>query len=268
MEELLKIEELADRITKESVGILERNYPMDSREFLTGKDAKTVLENDDKIKELADMYLDTYRSLTDEEKRKVNYKNLSGIYYQATHKGKGLVGVSSFSDEYELHDAFARATSFGMEALDGIFRAEKANDQAGLERNQRILDTCKSIMSMHFWGNSCLEKLQRYDKRIRSGRTIEEDIADYANLINEARELQLQYAKAKINGIDEEVNDEFIQKFEDIFARETSLIEFIPRDILMEIKVNLHWLKIDAQRTPQKVIDEYDKGVGLVQKHD
>ena len=214
------------------------------------------------------MYLDTYKSLSLEEQRKVDYKNLSGIYWQLTHKGKGLVGVSPFSDEYDLHDAFARATTFGMEALEGIFRAEKANDSIALEKNQKILRTCKDIMGEHFWGNSCLEKLDRYDKRIRAGRTVEEDIADYTALIEEARELAFEYAKAIIGNAAQEELDKYYEKFEEIFGREERLIEFIPRDILREMKVNLHWLRIDAQRTPQKIVDEHDKGVGLVPKHD
>ena len=263
MDELLRIEKLAAKITKESTDILDRNYPLDSRSFLTGEDARKVAMNDDRIYELADMYRDTYMSLSKEEQRKVKYNNFTGTYFQSTHKGKGLISVSQYSDEYELHDAFARATSFGMKALDGLLLGEKNKDEALINTNKRILAACEDVLSVHFWGNSCLQKLDRYNTRIRAGRTVEDDIKEYLELIEEAKKLAYEYARAKLRNASEQTLKEFYQKFNDIFDREKVLIEFIPRDVLFEISVNLHWLKIDAENDPQKVVDEHDKGVSL-----
>ncbi len=263
MDELLKLEQLALQITKETAEILEKNFPLDSREFLTGEDARKVKENDEKIREVSDSYGKVYMALSDDEKRKVVYRNIQGTYYQSTHQSKGLVSVSEYSDEYELSAAFSRASSFGIKALDEILLGENNNDQAAIERGRRILNTCKDILSVHFWGEDILAKFDRYEKRIRSGRTVEEDLDDYDNLVKATRELAYEYAKARLSSPTEQQMEDYFNKFEELFAKGKLLSEFIPRDIFSNVYVNLHWLKVDAERDPQKVIDEYNQGFGL-----
>lgn len=263
MNELLEIEQAAMQITKETTDILDRNYPMDSRDFLQGEEALIVRKNDQRIKELANKYRNIYMALSFEEQRKIDYKNLEGIYYQSTHKSKGLKSVSQFSDEYDLTEAFSIATTFGMGAIEGIVLAEEKNDKEKLNKHKRVLDACKRVLSVHFWGESCLEKLDRYDSRLRSGRTVEEDIADYGELVQETRELAYEYAKARLESASEEILKAYYDKFENIFEREKRLTEFMPRDVLRDFYVNLHWLKVDAERTPQKVVDEHNQGFGF-----
>ena len=150
-----------------------------------------------------------------------------------------------------------------MGAIEGIVLAEEKNDEENLSKHKRVLGACKGVLSEHFWGESCLEKLDRYESRLRSGRTVEEDIADYGELVTETRELAYEYAKAILSSAHEEELNAYYDKFEKIFEREKILTEFIPRDVLGDFYVNLHWLKVDAERTPQKVVDEHNQGFGF-----
>ncbi len=263
MDELLKLEEEAKRITEETATILRNNFPMDSREFLSREEALRVRKNDIRIEEIGNKYLNTYVSLSLEEQKGIDYKNLTGTYYQTTYKSEGLISVSQFSDEYDLKEAFGRAYAYGLKALDSILLAEQNNDAESLEKNRRILATCKGILREHFWGESYLESLDRYDKRIRSGRTVEDDVADYDTLVQETRELAYEYAKLRLGSPTEAELDDYFNRFEKIFEREKLLTEFVPREAIREIYVNLHWLKVDAERTPEKVVEEHDNGFGL-----
>lgn len=256
MDKMLEIETAATQLEEETNQILNNNFPMDSREFLTGKDAERVKSNDEKISSLAKLYLETYKSLQLDEQRKYHYKNIQGIYYQKTHMSKGLKKAYTSSDEYELHEAFSKASQFGMAALDGMFDAKQNGNSGEFFKNQKILQQCVSILNVHFWGKSRIDSLNRYDQRLESGRTVDDDIRDYTNLVQECKNISLEYAKSNINGLNEEEKTKYFQIYDAIFAREEQLTEFIPKEILNSIKVNLHWVKVDAERNPQKLIGE------------
>ena len=100
------------------------------------------------------------------------------------------------------------------------------------------------------------EYLNRYAKRLEQGRTVEEDLEEYKLLIQETKLLSIEYAKAILNGISKSEIEVYRSKFEDCFAREVNLTEFIPREILSGIKANLHWMKVDAERKPEVVVAE------------
>jgi len=235
-------------------------------EFL-GQEAKEIVEkNDDAIIRLAQQYLDLYKKMSLEEQRKYKYQNIRGDYYQSTHKTQGLIKAYSSSDEYELRDAFQRATKFGMQALDTLHLATKTNDEQLRQKGQFILNNCKDILNVHYWGKSRIAYLDRYEKRLETGRTIEEDLEDYKLLIQETKELSTEYAKAILTGISEEETKIFINRFEDCFARELNLIEFIPSEILSEIKVNLHWMKVDAETKPEIVIEELEQSTNNLKR--
>lgn len=256
MNELMNIEQEVKKITEQTIKILEGNFPLDSREFLEKKELEIVRKNDNEIVALAQRYLEAYKKMPLEDQRKYRYQNIQGEYYQATHKIKGLIKAQSNDDEFELREAFQRATKFGMYALDTLCIADKTNDEQMRQRGQLILDKCKGVLGVHYWGESRIEYLDRYAKRLEQGRTVEEDLEEYKLLVQETKLLSIEYAKAILNGISEAEVKVFRSKFEDCFAREIILTEFIPREILSEIKVNLHWMKVDAERKPEVVIAE------------
>lgn len=256
MDKMLEIERIAKQLEEETNLILNKNFPMDSREFLVGEDAKHVKNNDEKIVSLANLYLETYKSLQFDEQRKCDYKNIQGVYYQNTHKYKGLIRVGTFSDEYELHEAFSRASRFGMSAIDGIFDAKKNNDENMYLKNKIVLDECVNILKTHYWGEKCIASLQRYSQRLENGRTVDADLNDYKNLIQECKNLSLEYAKANIRGLGDEEKAMYFQAYNTIFDREERLTEFIPIELLESMNINLHWMKVDAERNPQKLINE------------
>ena len=47
----------------------------------------------------------------------------------------------------------------------------------------------------------------------------------------------------------------FKQKYEEIFAKERLLVEFMPIEVRNSFKDNLHWLKLDAEKDPNKVLN-------------
>ena len=49
MNRLQEIEQISEAITKDTLEIFNKNYPMDSRVFLTGDDAEEVKQNNEKI---------------------------------------------------------------------------------------------------------------------------------------------------------------------------------------------------------------------------
>ena len=259
MEELLQIENEAKKLSKETVEILEKNYPLDSRDFLTGEDAKIVSQNDARIKELAKRYLEVYKSLDQNDALNYRYDSLQGKYYQLTHKARGLVPANEHSDEYELHEAFSKATHFGMLALNNIYEAKKKNNQNVIDENKRVLDVCYQILSVHFWGEERIQHLERYETRLASGRTEQDDLADYKKLIDECHTLSVDYATAIINGISPEEKETILEKYYDIFEREQRLKEFMSRETIFSLNVNLHWMKLDAEKDPQKFLDEAEK---------
>lgn len=256
MDKMLEIETVATQLEEETNQILHNNFPMDSREFLTGEDLERVKSNDEKISSLAKLYLEAYKSLQPDEQGKYDYKNIQGIYYQKTHMSKGLKKAYANSDEYELHEAFSKASQFGMLALDGMFEANKNDDRDKFLKNQKVFQQCVSILNVHFWGKERIDSLNRYGQRLESGRTVNDDIRDYANLVQECKNISLEYAKANINGLNEEEKAKYFQIYDTIFKREKQLTEFIPNEVLNGIYVNLHWMKVDAERNPQKLIDE------------
>ncbi len=263
MEKLLEIEMLSKELEKETNDILNNNFPMDSRDFLIGDDAKKVESNDERIAQLAKQYLEIYKSLPISEQRNYRYKNIQGLYYQNTHNSKGLLKVSSNSDEYELHEAFSKATQFGMMAIDNMFNAKKNDNKTEYIKSKNILDECIDILNAHFWGKNRIESLNRYSQRLESGRTIDDDIKEYIDLVNKCKTLTFDYAKSNLNGMDEAERNKFLSAYEDIFNKEKQLIEFIPRESLNKISVNLYWMKVDAERNPQKIIND-----GMeIQKH-
>lgn len=223
------------------------------------EESEIVRKNDEAIVELAERYFEAYKKMSLEDQRKYRYQNIKGKYYQATHKIKGLIKAYSNSDEFELQEAFQRATNFGMQALDTLHIADKTNDEQLRQKGQFILNKCKGVLGVHHWGESRIEYLDRYAKRLESGRTIEKDLEEYKLLIQETRMLSIEYAKAILNGISESEIKVYRSKFEDCFAREVNLTEFIPREILSEIEVNLHWMKIDAERKPEVVIAQVEQ---------
>lgn len=256
MDKMLEIEKEAIKLGEETNLILNNNFPMDSREFLTGEDAKRVKNNDEKLANLAKMYLEVYKSLQPDVQRQYDYKNIQGSYYQNTHKSKGLIKVYASSDEYELHNAFSKALCIGMNAIDGIFNAKRNKDERELLKNQKILEECISILGVHYWGKSRIDSLHRYSQRLENGRTVDDDIRDYMDLVQECKNISLEYAKANINGLSDEEKEKYIRNYDAIFNREEQLIEFIPRELLNDIKENLHWMKVDAERKPQEIIDQ------------
>lgn len=255
MDEFNQIEQMASQLTEETRRIIENNFPLDSREFLESENKSKVETNDAKIVELAKMYLELYRQLPIEEKVKRNFLNIQGTYYQQTHQIKGLNKAYSHSDEYELHDAFSKATKFGMEAIESLELAAKTNDEQLAIKSQSILKHCYDILNVHYWGKSRIDYLERYKVRLKNGRKIEEDLKEYEQLKEQARILSIDYAKAILNGITEAEKEQFNLKFEEIFTKEKFLTEFIPSDILKGVYVNLHWLKVDAERTPNNVLE-------------
>lgn len=261
MDELIMIEQKAKLLTEQTCEILEKNFPLDSREFLNQKDLEVVKKNDNEIVLLAQQYLELFKKLPLEEQRNYmsNYKNIQGNYYQTTHNVKGLIRATSNDDEYELRKAFQKATEFGLKSLDDLHLASKTNDENLKEKGQHVLNVCKNILGVHFWGEDRIEYLNRYEKRLASGRTVENDLEDYKLLIQETKLLSVEYAKEILNGISKERIKEYSDKFEEIFSREKALTEFVPMEILSEIKVNLHWMKVDAERKPETVVSEFEE---------
>lgn len=256
MNRMIEIERLSKELENNTNEILNKNFPMDSREFLTGEDAERVKKNDEIIKQLANEYLETYKNLQFDVQREYDYKNIQGTYYQNTHKSKGLVKAYSNSDEYELHKAFSKAYNFGMSAIDNIYSAKMDENETEVIKNKKILDECIDIFKVHFWGEERIKSLERYCQRKETGRTNDDDIREYMSLIEECKKVSLDYAKANVNGISDVERTEYLKIYEDIFDREKKLIEFLPREVLNEVEVNLHWLKVDAERNPRKLIDE------------
>lgn len=259
MDILLEIEERAKKITEQTKKILEENFPLDSREFLPREIRLFIQQNDDEIIRLDRQYLNEYKKLPPKEQITYKYKNIRGDYYLDTHMSKGLIFAYPRMDEYELHEAFQRATKFGMQAIDSIHLASKTNDEQLLRKSQLVLKNCEEILSIHYWGEERLKYLSRYIDRLKKGRTIEEDIEDYKLLIQETKMLAIEYARAILNGISEEEIRNFKYRFEEIFKREISLTEFVPKEILSEVKVNLHWIKVDVERDPKKMIVELEQ---------
>lgn len=255
MNRLQEIEQMSEAITKDTLEILNKNFPMDSRFFLTGDDAEKVKQNDDQIVELDKEYSNIYRSLSTEQRSQCNYKNIRGLYYQDTHNSKGLIKVSSMSDEYELNKAFSKATSFGMDAIEKMYKYKNDENKEEYLKNKDILDQCVNILSVHFWGENRIKHLQEYSNRLESGRTYEDDVKEYNDLIIKANKVTYEYAKSILAGITVVEQEMFNDLYEDIFNKEKKLKEFLPIDFLTKNGVNFHWMKIDAERTPEKIIN-------------
>ena len=162
-----EIEEMCAELERQTLEILNRNYPLDSREFLDEKDALQVKLNDEKINKLSKEYLNIYKNLLPNEQRNHVYRNVKGNYYKNSHEPKGLIMISVNSDEYELHEAFSKATSIGMDAIDKII---SGNEEEKI-RNQRILDECIKVLTVHPWGKQHIENLKRYSQEKEANKT-------------------------------------------------------------------------------------------------
>ena len=162
MNRMIEIEIRCSELEKETIEILNRNFPLDSRNYLLGEDAIKVANNDEEINQLSKEYLDIYKTLLFDEQRKHVYKNIKGSYYRNTHEPKGLIMVYPNSDENELHESFSRASYFGMIAIDNIRDNNKNTDEK--LKSQRVFDECIAILKVHHWGESHIEDLKRYSQ--------------------------------------------------------------------------------------------------------
>ena len=262
MNRMLEIEQLAESLTNMTAKILESNFPLDSRRYLSPEDKAQVDKIDAKIEELEKEYKSIFLSLTEEEQRqkRSTYVNIKGQYFKKTYYPKGIIEPDLY-DENSLREAFDKAYVFGKKSLEGLQKATTEQNQSEIDKNNKVLFICKGILKQHFWGEPRLQGLDRYKQRLEIGRTIDDDIRDYSNLLVEFKEVEYNYAKAQLRGITTQEIVDFHNKFDELFKKERQLLEFIPQDKIAELipnKPNLRWLKLDAEKDPSKVVEEYE----------
>ncbi len=253
MERMFEIERICNQLEQEITNILKSNFPLDSVYFLSNEDQMRVRQYDTKIRELKEEYLRRYWALPEEERRNFKYKNLPEKEY--CYQPQGLRTADRGSDEYELHEAFSRAMKYGKIAIENMNKARLENNMEEYAKNQRVLNTCNRIFSVHYWGEDRKKSLERYAQRIANGRTIEDDKRDYLDLVEECRRLSVEYAQAILDGVNED-DESFWQRYQQLFQREEELTEFMTRDEMNEISVNLYSMRLAARKDAEKFIEE------------
>ena len=259
IQELKKIEIGVLSLLEETNEILIKNYPLDSRTFLSEEEKKKVERNDSLVHVLDLGYKNLYNTLTEEEKNSYEYKNLKLFYENSTFQPKGLITINSNSTISEIEDAFNKAKFIAIDALDQIHYGEEIYDMNIVNNNTRIFNACKNVLSSHELGEAYIASLERYKNRIESNRTVDDDVLDYIMLVKRTKELSYQYAKSILNGINDDQKTVFENKYKQIFEQERKLIEFMPANVLKEIFENLSWYKLESEKNPLNIIKEKDE---------
>lgn len=252
-EQLKQIEREVSLKTNEAVNYMQAFYPI-SYNFMTQRERQVIDGIRKQVELLSYKYNNLLYEMPLEERNKYKYINLLGNFNSMVSSINGLEMVGPYSDEYELHSAFDKAYSFAKSALENIVNNQN-NNQILLEKNNRVLKACNDVFDAHFWGETYKERLKKYDNRLRSGRTIDDDLKDYYNLVEDAKKLALEYAKAIKRGITELEKKHYNDEFNVIYDREKEILMFVPINMI-ENRINLHWLKLDAERKPDQVIEE------------
>lgn len=255
-EELKSIEIEVAQKTKEALEFMQSLYPLNDEYFMNDSEKQKIKAMRDYVESLSKKYISIFYNMPLEERNKYSYQNLLGQFNSALSSIDGLDTIGPYSDEYDLRDAFSKAYKFAKESIEKLIKAEKEQDIDSVNRNKRIISACDDVFDGHFWGESYKNNIREYENRLRTGRTVDDDLKEYYELVDETKALSVEYAKAIKSGITEDQREAFFNRFEVIFSREEKLLKFVPREMIDY--VNLHWLKIDAERDPDKVIEQFE----------
>ncbi len=253
----LKIRALS--VIKSTVMYMNSLSPLNNEYFMSPNELKRLQAYREEIETIASKYDNIFFTIPYEERGRVEYMNILGRVNRTLYEMDSLEAVSSSDDEFDLQKKFGKALSYGKQAVERKIKAEKENNPDELAKSNRVLRCCGEVFRGHFWGESYQEDLDKYEERVRIGRTTKDDINDYNLLISEMDALAISYAKDLINGND--IKD-YELKFMEIFAKEEELQRFMSTDELRSLKIySLRWIKLDVERDPRAFL--LSKGITM-----
>ena len=249
----LKVEAMS--LIKSALYYMKALQPLNNPTFMNPDEMRIYNGYKVIITNLEKQYSDLYRTLTIEERSKHEHMNILGEFNHSITVVPCIEMAYNSDDEYELNDKFRKAYDFGVKALEEKIEAEKRKDNITILNANRVLAACHMVFKAHFWGESYQEDLDEYEKRLRSGRTVSDDLSEYDELYNEAIDLSIEYAKDLVNGGTH--STEIWKKYEPLFKREDQLLRFVPREKRPNTEHNLHWLRLQVQSNPTLFLNRY-----------
>ena len=210
------------------------------------------------INKLNKEYTELFGTLTPDEMTKHQHMNILAEFNSAVRELECIEMVYDGDDEYELKDKFAKAYKYGKRAIEDKIDAEKRNDQVTILNCNRILAACDMVFKKHSWGQGYITDLEKYEERLRSGRTVDDDLRDYEALYEETVELSIKYAHALIDDAPEEERRKLYESYEPIYERADDLLKFVPFERLKDINTNaIRWLRIHVQSNPSEFLEKF-----------
>ncbi len=249
----------AMNIIKAALLYMKYLQPLNNPEFMNETEKRTLDSYKVIINNINNEYDELYKSLSVEERREHEYKNILGEFNRALRTIESIDMVYNGDDEYELHDKLSKAYKYGMTAVEEKIEAEKRNDNITVLKCNRILAACSMTFKGHFWGESYQKDLDNYETRLRSGRTIEDDIHDFETIYSDALDLSIRYAKDLEQGMSDMEKDNYFNLYRILDARAREALRFVPRGMIPEQGYNsINWLRIEAQENQKAFIEKYD----------
>lgn len=248
----LKIQAMS--LSKSVLYFLKSIEPLNDFAFMNQKEKDMYNQYRSLIRKIDQDYLDIYRTLSDDERSKHDYVNILGEYGKSIKAIKSIEMVYDGDDEFELNDKFRKAYDFGIRALEEKVAAEKRNDYEAVLHSNRVLAACHQVFNAHFWGKGYQEDLDQYEIRVRSNRTVADDLKDYQKLHEEVVNMSIEYAKAIIFGASEEELNNYWNSYEFYFTKEEELLKFLPYEARKNLDDNFHWLRLEARDNPKEFL--------------
>ncbi len=259
IERLNNLKLSAMNIIKSTLLYMKYLQPLNNPEFMNETEKKTLDSYKLIINNINNEYNELYKSLSVEERREHEYKNLLGEFNQALRTVECIDMVYNGDDEYELRDKFGKAYKYGMTAVEEKIEAEKNDDTMTVLKCNRILAACSMTFKGHFWGEGYQKDLEDYENRLRCGRTIEDDISDFEEIYSEAMDLSLRYAKDLEQGISDMDKDNYYNIYIILNERAKTALRFVPRGMIPEQGYNsINWLRIEVEENPKVFLEKYD----------
>lgn len=263
--------ELGD-IYREALDIFRRTtvfmkelYPLNNVEFMNSEEKKTFNRFESKISSLHTKYLALYNEIPQSERVFIRNPNIMDEFNAIIHNLPSLCSLSNVHDESDIEKVFKNNLVIAKTMITRKISSERDNDKEMLDKCKRVLDCCNRVYMCNPMGASYLDYMVKYEERIRSGRTNEDDISDYDKLVEEAKNLAIEYARALINGA---IATDFMiydQAFGVIYERGHTLLRFLPEKTIQRMNLkDIFAIRETVTKNPMKYLT--DRGIPIIQK--
>jgi len=210
-------------VIREMTVFMQELYPLNNVRFMNSDEKQKYEEFHKRIEKINEDYNNLYMRLSINEKMNHNHLDVMGKFMQAVHSYPSLHIPNSDNKETNINNIKRIVRTI----LRRKITAEERSDIETINKCNRIIDGLRDIITEYMDVNQFDIYVSGYEERLRSGRTDDDDIKEYNELIEETRLFAIEYAKALIDGLSVEGNDLYVKSFDDYIEKGKTLLEFL-----------------------------------------